>query len=112
MENEFQEKSPKLNSFSFGENILNRLVSGGLKNSIDQHGSISRRLIKSAAKRICGQIEGYMCELIKKKMQSEQPADLIVIPKEKYEKMCLSIERKNKSIQDLVNKLKELGQLS
>lgn len=93
------------------ENILYRIVSGGLKNTIDEHGSISRRFIPSATKRICGQIEGYIDEQVKKKLQSEQPDDFIVISKEKYDRMCLSIERKNKSIQDLVNKLKESGQL-
>jgi len=93
------------------ENILYRIVSGGIKNTIDEHGPISRRFIPSATKRICGQIEGYIDEQVKKKLQSEQPDDFIVISKEKYDRMCLSIERKNKSIQDLVNKLKESGQL-
>ena len=93
------------------ENILYRIVSGGLKNTIDEHGPISRRFIPSATKRICGQIEGYIDEQVKKKLQSEQPDDFIVISKEKYDRMCLSIERKNKSIQDLVNKLKESGQV-
>lgn len=93
------------------ENILYRIVSGGLKNTIDSHGPISRRFIPSATKRICGQIEGYIDEQVKKKIQSEQDDDFIVISKEKYDRMCLSIERKNKSIHDLVNKLKESGQL-
>lgn len=100
-----------LNESNSEENILYRLVSGGLKNTIDEHGPVSRRFIPSATKRICGQLKGYIDEEIKKKIQQEQSDDFIVISKEKYDRMCLSIERKNKSIQDLVNKLKESGQL-
>lgn len=104
-------------SFNESKNIVEKdpilwnLVSGGLKNTIDEHGPVSRRFIPSATKRICGQLQGYIDEQVKKKIQQEQSDDFIVISKEKYDRMCLSIERKNKSIQDLVNKLKESGQL-
>lgn len=91
--------------------ILWNLVSGALKNTIDEHGNITRRFIPSATKRICGQLNGYFDEQLKKKIQSEQPDDLMVILKEKYEQMILSIEKKNKSIKDLVAKLKDSGQL-
>lgn len=104
-------------SFNESKNIVEKdpilwnLVSGALKNTINDHGAIGKRFIPSATKRICGQLTGYFDEQLKKKIQSEQSDDFIVISKEKYDRMCLSIERKNKSIQDLVNKLKESGQL-
>ena len=99
------------NELNSEENILYSLVSGGCRNTKDSHGSISRRFIPSATKRICGQIEGYIDEQVKKKIQSENSDDFIVISKEKFEKMSSALEKRNKTIQDLINKLKESGQL-
>jgi hypothetical protein len=91
--------------------LLFNLVSGALKNTIDDHGTITKRFIPSATKRICGQITGYFEEQLKKKIQSEQTDDFIVISKEKYDEMISNLKRKNKSISDLVAKLKDSGKL-
>ena len=83
---------------------LMRLISGGLKECVNAHGPVTRELIPSAVKRISGQIKGYINEYQKMKKQSVND-NFVVIEKSKYDKMIKDLDRKHKTINDLLQKL-------
>ena len=87
------------------ERKLTTAINGAIKSAIIDHGNINRELIGSVSKRIMGQIKGTLISDYKNMMMKKIDKEHIVIDKNKYLEMEEQINKKNKCIKDLIDKI-------